>query len=70
MKNQFISECIDLMKKEEIKDELRNFIRPLLDTLIQDIYPYIYISILLVFVSFFLILAIFYLLLRSKKFSY
>lgn len=70
MKNQFISECIDLMKKEEIKDELRNFIRPLLDALIQDIYPYIYISILLVFVSFFLILAIFYLLLRSKKFTY
>ena len=54
MKNQFISECIDLMKKEEIKDELRNFIRPLLYALIQDIYPYIYISILLVFVSFFL----------------
>jgi len=41
----------------------------LIDMLIQDIYPYIFLSIIFVIISFLLILGIFILLLQNKKIS-
>lgn len=53
------------MKTEEFKKSMR----PLIQLLLQEIYPYIYISMLFVFAAFFLILAIFVLLVREKSFG-
>jgi len=50
-------------------DEFKKCMRPLIQMLLQEIYPYIYISILFVFVAFFLLLAIFVLLIREKSFK-
>lgn len=65
MKTNFFSYCVEFMKT----DEFKKCMRPLIQMLLQEIYPYIYISILFVFVAFFLLLAIFVLLIREKSFK-
>ena len=66
-KNQIINECINLLNKDEVKSKIKDLMRPLIDMIIQDIYPYIFLSIVLVFTSFLLILGIFILLIRNYK---
>lgn len=62
MSNDFFSYCVEFMKT----DEFKKCMKPFLSMIMQEIYPYIYISMLFVFVAFFLILAIFVLLVREK----
>lgn len=61
--SNFFNYCADFMKT----DEFKKCMRPFISMLLQEIYPYIYISMLFVLVAFFLILAIFVLLMREKK---
>lgn len=67
MRDSFFQQCLDIIKRDEVKEEIKQFMKPVLDMLIQELYPYIYLSLLFVLVSFFLILAIFILLLRNKS---
>jgi hypothetical protein len=62
MKSDFFDYCLQFIKT----DEFKKCMQPLIQLLLQEIYPYIYISMLFVFVAFFLILAIFILLIREK----
>jgi len=62
MGNDFFSYCVEFMKTDDFKKTMRPFI----NLLLQEIYPYIYISMLFVYVAFFLILAIFVILVREK----
>lgn len=67
MRDSFFQQCLDIIKRDEVKEEIKQFMKPVLNMLIQELYPYIYLSLLFVLVSFFLILAIFILLLRNKS---
>jgi hypothetical protein len=67
MKDPFISKLLDILKREDIKGELLNMTKPVLDTFLAEIYPYIYLSLIFVSISFLLILGIFFLLLRSNN---
>ena len=67
MKEAVIEYCIDFIKRDEVKQEIKNLFKPIISLLLQEIYPYIYLSLLLVVISFFLVLGIFILLLRSSK---
>ena len=60
--------CKNYLKKQEVIDEVKEILRPFVTLLFQEFYPYIYISILLVIVSFFLLLGIFFVLMRNKYF--
>ena len=70
IKDTIIQQCLTLLKRDDVKDEIKIFLRPVMnmivDILIQEIIPYIYLSITFVFISFLLILGIFILLLRNK----
>lgn len=66
IKETIINECLNVLKKKEVKDELKELMKPLIEMLIQEIYPYIFLSIIFVIISFLLILGIFILLLRNK----
>ena len=66
-KDGFINECIKILKKKEVKDELKALMRPMIDMILIEIYPYILLSMLFVFISFLLILGIFVLLLRNNR---
>ena len=66
LKENVINYCLNVLKREDIKNELKQLMRPMIDVVLQEIYPYIFLSMLFVFISFLLILAIFILLLRYK----
>ncbi len=67
MKDPFITKLLDIFKREDIKSELLNMTKPVLESFLNEIYPYIYLSLIFVSVSFLLILGIFFLLLRSNN---
>jgi cellulose synthase/poly-beta-1,6-N-acetylglucosamine synthase-like glycosyltransferase len=66
-REKFIEECLNLFRREDVKREMKNLFRPLVLMILQDIYPYIYISLIFVIISFLLILGIFILMLRKGR---
>ena len=71
MKENFIQQCLFLLNKKEIKEQIKEIFNPFLQiitkTLLNEIYPYIYLSLIFVIVSFILHLGIFILLFRNNK---
>lgn len=66
MKERIINECLLILKRNDVKEELKNLLSPLIDLILVQIYPYIYLSLIFVIISFLLHLGIFVLLLRNK----
>ena len=66
MKEQLIEQCLLLLSREDIKKEIKEIFKPIVSLIVQEIYPYIYLSLLFVIISFLLILGIFLILVRSK----
>ena len=62
----FFHECLSLMDTEEFKNEMKIFLRPIIDIIIQEIQPYIYLTIIFISLCFLLILGIFVLLIHNK----
>jgi hypothetical protein len=58
--------CKEFIQRDEFKKEIKEIIRPFISLLFQELYPYIYMSAIFVFISFILLLAIFVLLWRSQ----
>ena len=74
MKENFIEQCLFILNKKEIKEQIKEIFNPFLQiitkTLLNEIYPYIYLSLIFVIVSFILHLGIFILLFRNNKPSF
>ena len=66
IKENLINECVDVMKREDVKNEIKTLFRSIIYMILKDIYPYIIISMLFVIISFLLVLGIFILLIRYK----
>lgn len=66
MKDTIVEKCLEIIRRPDVKKELKDLLRPIIDMILQEIYPYIYLSMLFVIISFLLILGIFVLLLRNK----
>ena len=62
----FIEKCKKILSRDDIKEEFKILLKPLLDYIINIITPYLYLSLILVTISFLLILGIFILLLRRN----
>jgi hypothetical protein len=69
LKNKAIDYCLDIIKREDVKNELKQLFKPVIQLILQEIYKYIYLSVLFLLISFFLILGIFILLLRNNYIS-
>jgi hypothetical protein len=67
IKNALINECIDILKREDVKNEVKTFITPIIDLILVQINPYLYLCMMFVIISFLLHLGIFILLLRNKS---
>ncbi len=70
MKDSLIKQCLDILKTDDVKNEIKCLFSPVTDLILYEIYPYIYIIIFLTFLIFILILAILILLillLRDKS---
>ena len=66
IKDKFINECVIFLKDKHIQDEMKIFFKPLINMLLIEIYPYIYISMIFVIISFLLILGIFVILIKNS----
>ena len=66
IKDMIIEKCLEVLKRKDVKEDLKELMRPVVDMIIKEIYPYIFLSIVFVIISFLLILGIFILLLRTK----
>jgi hypothetical protein len=66
MKHTLLQQCILLLRRDDIKSEIKEILRPIIDILLQEIYPYIYLSLIFVLINFLLTLGIFIILFRNK----
>jgi hypothetical protein len=70
MKDSLVQQCLDILKREDIKNEFKMLLKPVIDFILYEINPYIYIIVALVFLIFVMILAILVILimlLRNKQ---
>jgi hypothetical protein len=70
MKDSLVQQCLDVLKRDDIKNEFKMLLKPIIDFILYEIYPYIYITVTLVFIIFLMILAILvilFMLLRNKQ---
>jgi hypothetical protein len=67
IKDKISDYCLEFIKKDEVKQELKNLFKPIINLILEEIYPYIYLSLLLVIISFFLVLGIFIMLIKSQR---
>lgn len=66
--NWIIEQCLLILQRNDVKEEVKTLLSPVIELMLVQIYPYIYISLLLVVISFLLHLGIFLILLRNKYF--
>ena len=70
MKDSLVLQCLDILKRDDIKNEFKMLLKPVIDFILYEINPYIYITVALVFLIFVMILAILIILimlLRNKQ---
>jgi len=67
IQEKLIKQCIEIIKREDVKNELKIIIKPFIELILLNLYPYIYFSLLLVIISFLLILGIFILILKNNR---
>ena len=66
VKKSFFHEIIAYLETDDMKKELHLMLRPIIDIIIQEIQPYIYLTIIFISLCFLLILGIFILLIHNK----
>ena len=70
MKDSLIKQCLDILKTNDMRNEIKVIFSPVTELILYEVYPYIYIIIFLVLLIFILILAILIILitiLRNKS---
>jgi hypothetical protein len=70
MKDSLVQQCLDILKRDDIKNEFKLLFKPVIDFILYEINPYIYLTVALVFMIFVMILAILVILiilLRNKS---
>ena len=70
MKDSLVQQFLDILKREDIKSEIKILFKPIIDFILFEINPYIYITVALIFLIFVMILAILVILilvLRNKQ---
>lgn len=58
MKDSLVQQCLDILKRQDVKNEFKMLLKPVIDFILYEINPYIYITVALVFLIFIMILAI------------
>jgi len=58
MKDSIVQQCLDILKREDIKNEFKILLKPVIDMIINELNPYIYIILSLVFLIFIILIII------------
>ena len=67
LREKIIEQCLQAMKRDDVKKELKQLFHPVIDMIMQEIYPYIYLSVVFVMISFLLTLSIFILMIIETR---
>ncbi len=70
LKNSLVKQCLDILKTDDVKTEMKRVFAPIIELVMKELNPYIYIILVLVFLIFIMILAILIILisiLRNKQ---
>jgi hypothetical protein len=67
MKDTLVQQCLDILKRDDVKNEIKIVLRPLTEFILFEINPYIYITVILVFLIFVMILAILMILIQLMR---
>lgn len=67
MKESFAQQCLNLLKREDVKHEFKTLLSPVLECIWYELKPYIYILMGMVFAIFVMMLAILILLVLSCR---
>ena len=65
--NTLINKCLEILKREEIKKDIKSITKPLIELVLEQTALYIYIFLTFTFINFMLLLAIIYILLNKRK---
>ena len=52
MQDTVIEKCLSILKRDDVKNELKKIITPLTSIILIEIYPYIYLSLIFVLISY------------------
>ena len=58
MKESLIEQCLEILKREDIKREFKKLLKPVIEFILYEINPYIYITVFMILIIFLLNLAI------------
>ena len=58
MKESLIQQCLDILKRDDIRNELKMLLKPVIDFILYEINPYLYIILTLFSINFIMILTI------------
>lgn len=58
MKETLIEQCLEILKREDIKREFKKLLKPVIEFILYEINPYIYITVFMILIIFLLNLAI------------
>jgi hypothetical protein len=70
MKDSFAQQCLDILKSNDVKNEIKILFKPIIEFILTELNTYIYVIIIIVFLIFIMILAILIILislLRNKQ---
>ena len=57
MKDSLLKQCLDVLKREDVKTELKLLLNPIIEFILFEIRPYTYVTILLLLMIFVIVLA-------------
>ena len=66
IKNTIINNCLSILKRDDVKNEFKTFIKPVIGLILVQINPYLYLCMIFVIIIFLLHLGIFILLFKNK----
>lgn len=66
-KEFMVKQCLELLNRKDIKEEIKDFIRPMINLVVKELYPYMFICVVFSIVSFLMTLCIFIILLKNNK---
>ena len=66
-KERIIGKCLEILRRDDVKSEIKNITRPIISIIFNKIYPYIVFSFFVFMLIFLLVLGIFISLMRQKK---
>ena len=67
IKDTLLKECLIILKREDVKDEIKSIFSPFMQIILQEISLYLYLFVFFLLVSFLLHLGILMILLRNNK---